>query len=191
MSAGYASGGAASLLWCRDRARQRATSRSVSERPFGRSVTSPLRSFVSGTLQSWRVSKSEFEPADQRIEVEQSQYSQKRAQTAISIGATVVGAMFGRKLGSMGNVGRATTAMRGAGRAAREQGDIGPAKEKASALRTQLTELERKFEDDIEALEGGDRCRRSRHHGDACRLPKDRPRHPAVDGGVDAVAGRT
>ena len=135
--------------------------------------------------------KERIRAADQRIEVEQSQYSQKRAQTAISIGATVVGAMFGRKLGSMGNVGRATTAMRGAGRAAREQGDIGPAKEKASALRTQLTELERKFEDDIEALEGGDRCRRSRHHRDACRLPKDRPRHPAVDGGVDAVAGRT
>ena len=36
--------------------------------------------------------------ADQRVEVEQSQYTQKRAQTAISIGATVVGALFGRKL---------------------------------------------------------------------------------------------
>ena len=92
--------------------------------------------------------------AEQRVEVEQSQYSQKRAQTAISIGATVVGALFGRKLGSLGNVGRATTAMRGAGRAARERGDIARAKEKAGGLRTQLKELERKFEDDIEALEG-------------------------------------
>ena len=91
--------------------------------------------------------------ADQRVEVEQSQYSQKRTQTAISIGATLVGALFGRKLGSLGNVGRATTAMRGAGRAAREQGDIGRAKEKAGVLRAKLKELERKFEDDIEALE--------------------------------------
>ena len=92
--------------------------------------------------------------AEQRVEVEESQYSQKRAQTAISIGATVVGALFGRKLGSLGNVGRATTAMRGAGRAARERGDIARAKEKAGVLRTQLKELEQKFEDDIEALEG-------------------------------------
>ena len=92
--------------------------------------------------------------AEQRVEVEQSQYTQKRAQTAISIGATVVGALFGRKLGSLGNVGRATTAMRGAGRAASERGDISRAKEKAGVLRTQLKELERTFEDDIEALEG-------------------------------------
>ena len=92
--------------------------------------------------------------ADQRVEVDQSQYSQKRAQTAISIGATVVGALFGRKLGSVGNIGRTTTAMRGAGRAARERGDIARAKDKASVLRAQLLELERKFEDDIEALLG-------------------------------------
>ena len=92
--------------------------------------------------------------AEQRIEVEQSQYSQKRTQTAISIGATVVGALFGRKLGSLGNVGRATNAMRGAGRAARERGDISRAQEKASALRRQLKELEQTFEDDVDALQG-------------------------------------
>ena len=91
--------------------------------------------------------------AEDRVEVEQSQYSQKRAQTAISIGATLVGALFGRKLGSLGNVGRATTAMRGAGRAARERGDIARAKEKTGVLRTQLKALERTFAGDIEALE--------------------------------------
>jgi hypothetical protein len=42
--------------------------------------------------------------------VEQSQYKQKKMQTAISFGTTVVGALFGRKLGSVGNVGRAATA---------------------------------------------------------------------------------
>ena len=95
-----------------------------------------------------------IQAADQRIEIEHSQYSQKRTQTAISIGATVVGALFGRKLGSLGNVGRATTALRGAGRAARERGDISRAKEKASALRGQLKELEHEFENDIDALQG-------------------------------------
>ena len=90
--------------------------------------------------------------AERRLEVEQEQYSQKKTQTAISIGATVVGALFGRKLGSLGNLGRATTAMRGAGRAARERGDITRATEKISVLRAQLKDLERTFEDDIAKL---------------------------------------
>ena len=90
--------------------------------------------------------------AEQRVDVQKSQYSEKKTQTAISIGATVVGALFGRKLGSLGNIGRATTAMRGAGRASRERGDIARAKEKVSRLRTQLSELEEKFERDIDAL---------------------------------------
>ena len=91
--------------------------------------------------------------AEQRVEVEQSQYSQKKAQTAISVGATVVGALFGRKLGSLGNVGRATTAMRGAGRASRERGDIARAKERLAAARQQLKELERQFEADLDTLQ--------------------------------------
>ena len=91
--------------------------------------------------------------AERRVEVEQEQYSQKKTQTAISIGATVVGALFGRKLGSIGNLGRATTAMRGAGRAARERGDITRAKEKAALQRRQLTDLEQQFEDDIGTLQ--------------------------------------
>jgi hypothetical protein len=92
--------------------------------------------------------------AEHRIEVEREQYSQKKTQTAISVGATVVGALFGRKLGSLGNIGRATTAMRGAGRAARERGDIARATEKLSVLRGQLKDLERKFGDDIADRKG-------------------------------------
>ncbi len=91
--------------------------------------------------------------AEQRVDVEQSQYSQKKSQTAISIGATVVGALFGRKLGSLGNLGRATTAMRGAGRAARERGDIGRAKERVGTLRQRMNDLEEKFETDLDKLE--------------------------------------
>ena len=74
-------------------------------------------------------------------------------EAAISIGATVVGALFGRKLGSLGNLGRATTAMRGAGRAARERGDIGRAKERVGTLRQRMNDLEEKFETDLDKLE--------------------------------------
>ena len=72
---------------------------------------------------------------------------------AISIGATLVGALFGRKLGSARNVGRATTAARGVGRAARERGDIKRAEERVEALKEQLAELEARFAEDVTELE--------------------------------------
>jgi hypothetical protein len=92
--------------------------------------------------------------AQQRVEVDQSQYKQKKMQTAISFGATVVGALFGRKLGSVGNVGRAASAMRGAGSAAKERGDIARAGERLETLQQRLVELEDAFQGELEALRG-------------------------------------
>jgi hypothetical protein len=83
--------------------------------------------------------------ADTRVAREQSQYGQQKLQTAISVGATVLGALFGRKLGSSGSVGRATTAVRAGARAAREREDVGRAQESAEALREQLAGLEAEF----------------------------------------------
>jgi hypothetical protein len=91
--------------------------------------------------------------AEQKVDVEREQYSEKKTQAAISIGATVVGAWFGRKLGSLGTLGRATTAMRGTGRAAQQRGDIARAKERVGLLRQQLRELEQQFEDDRDELQ--------------------------------------
>jgi hypothetical protein len=88
--------------------------------------------------------------SEARVAKEQSQYQQQKMQTAVSLGATVLGAIFGRKLGSVGNVGRATTAARGAGRAARERGDIARAQENVEVLRGQLAELEREFQSSLE-----------------------------------------
>lgn len=92
--------------------------------------------------------------AQQRVEVEQSQYKQKKMQTAISFGATVVGALFGRKLGSVGNVGRAASAMRGAGSAAKERGDIARAGERLETLQQRLVELEETCQGELDALRG-------------------------------------
>jgi len=44
---------------------------------------------------------------------EREQVSQQGVQAAISIGATILGAVLGRKTVSVGNIGRATTAARG------------------------------------------------------------------------------
>ena len=90
-----------------------------------------------------------------KVEKEEEQYSQKKYQAALSLGATVLGAIFGRKLGSRGNIGRATTTARGVGRAARERGDIERAKEDLHEFREQLDEMERELHEQIEDLEYG------------------------------------
>ena len=90
--------------------------------------------------------------AEQRVEKERSQYGQQKMQTAISIGATLLGAMFGRKAASVGTVGRASTAMRGVGRASREKGDISRAMSELEAQQEKLMELEREFEQEAEAV---------------------------------------
>jgi hypothetical protein len=88
--------------------------------------------------------------AEQKIEKEQEQYKQSKFQTAISVGATIVGAMFGSRRSS---IGKATTAMRGAGRAAREQGDIARAEEDLMAQQAKLEELETQFAGDLAEVE--------------------------------------
>lgn len=91
--------------------------------------------------------------AEQRVDREEAQYKQRSWESALSIGATVLGAVFGRKLGSRTNVGRTTTSMRSVGRAASEQGDIGRAKENVETLQGQLEELEEKFQTDAGKIE--------------------------------------
>ncbi len=100
--------------------------------------------------------------AEERLGREQGQLRQQTAQTAISMGATVLGALFGRKVASVGTVGRATTTMRGVGRAAREKEDIARAKRDLEAQQQKLADLEAEFADetadladigDIESLE--------------------------------------
>ncbi len=87
--------------------------------------------------------------AQARVEKEKSQYDQQKLQSAISIGATVLGALLGRKTSS---VGRATTAVRGMGRAARERGDISRAAETVEALNEKLAELEAEFDEALAEL---------------------------------------
>jgi hypothetical protein len=89
--------------------------------------------------------------AEQRVERESSQYQQQKLQTAVSVGATLLGALFGRRAASAASVGRATTAARGMGRAARERGDIARAEESREALAQQLEALEAEFAEEVEA----------------------------------------
>ncbi len=58
--------------------------------------------------------------AETDVAKESQQASQAKLQTAVSVGAAVLGALFGRKTVSVGNLGRATTAARGVGRSMKE-----------------------------------------------------------------------
>jgi C4-dicarboxylate-specific signal transduction histidine kinase len=73
-------------------------------------------------------------------------------QAAVSVGATVLGALFGRKIGSARNVGRATTAARGVGRTSRERGDVRRARERVASEEQKLRELERELEEHLAKL---------------------------------------
>lgn len=86
--------------------------------------------------------------AGQKLEREKSQYNHQRTQTAVSVGATIMGALLGGRVGS-GSVGRATTAVRGATRASREKEDIASAESELEVQRERLRELEEEFNEKV------------------------------------------
>ncbi|MHB1007251.1 MAG: ATP-binding protein [Chloroflexota bacterium] len=90
--------------------------------------------------------------AEQAVAREQEQARQAQMQTAVSLGATLLGAFLGRKSVS-GNIGRASTAARGIGRSLGQSGDVGRAQETMGALRSQLDDLESEFRSEADALE--------------------------------------
>ena len=86
--------------------------------------------------------------AEDKVDREQSQYDQQKLQTGISMGATVLGAIFGSRA-----MGRATTAARGAGRVAREREDVQRAEEDLRDLQDALRALEIEAEEEVKALD--------------------------------------
>ncbi len=80
--------------------------------------------------------------AEQAVARERQESQQAGIQTAISIGATVLGALFGRKTLSATTIGRATTAARTAGRTMKQAGDVGRAKETVEAVAQQIRDLD-------------------------------------------------
>jgi hypothetical protein len=91
--------------------------------------------------------------AQQAVEREKEQVTQQGLQTAISVGATLLGAFLGRKAVGVTNIGRATTAARGVGRVLKERQDIGRAEETVEGIQQQLRDLEAEFTSEMAALE--------------------------------------
>jgi len=93
--------------------------------------------------------------AEQALSREQSQSSQSMIETGLSIGATVLGALMGRKTFSASTIGRATTAARGVGRSMKESQDVGRASENIAELKAQRAEIDANIESEIQGLEAG------------------------------------
>ncbi len=91
---------------------------------------------------------------EEKIQREKAQVSDQTMHTAISVGTTILGALFGRKALSSANIGRAGTAMRGAGRIAREKGDVARAEEGFEAQTQKLTDLQSELDLEISRLQG-------------------------------------
>jgi hypothetical protein len=73
-------------------------------------------------------------------------------QTAVSLGATILGALFGRRTFSTGTLGRATTTMRDVGRSIDEAGDVKRADQTVEAARQKLAELDAELQAEIDTL---------------------------------------
>ena len=144
--------GAAAPAWCRLPASPNATSGSASRRRRASSATRRWSSCGGSTRAKLATLDDKIRRAEQAVERESAQATQQKLQTAVSMGATVLGALFGRKAFSTSTLGRATTAARGMGRTMKESQDIGRARETARGR---------------PAAEGGARGRRCRRRSSA------------------------
>jgi hypothetical protein len=83
--------------------------------------------------------------AQQRLEREQEQYKGQMAQTTISIGATILGSILGRKVSQ---IGRATTSARSASRAYYQKMDIERARQQVETARARQAEMDKQVEEE-------------------------------------------
>ena len=100
--------------------------------------------------------QEQLRKAFQRVEKEKAQANQQTMNMAVSLGSSILGAVFGRKLASATNIGRAATTIRGAGRVANERQDVALAEESVEAVQKRIEDLNSQFETEANAalLEG-------------------------------------
>ena len=91
--------------------------------------------------------------AQEVVDREQSQVGQQKLQTAVSLGATMLGALMGRKAVTLSTLGRATTAARGVGRSMKEAQDVERAQVKLQEAEAEIAALNAELEREIAAVE--------------------------------------
>lgn len=94
--------------------------------------------------------------AEAAVQREGEQASQQKLQSALSVGAAVVGALLGRRVASASTLGRATTAARGIARTRKEEQDVRRAESALAAARQQLAALEAEVATAVAGIDAGE-----------------------------------
>ena len=90
--------------------------------------------------------------AEQAIQREQQQSSNEKVNAAISFGTAILSAVLGRKTISSTTAGKMGTAMRKAGNAKKQAGDVARAKQTADKVRTDLAALNEQLSKELTEL---------------------------------------
>ena len=80
--------------------------------------------------------------AEAAVQTQKEQATQAKWQTAISVGATIAGALLGRRALSSSTFSKAATAARGVSRSVKEGSDVATAEQSSAVIRQQIAELE-------------------------------------------------
>jgi hypothetical protein len=91
--------------------------------------------------------------AEDRRDRNAAQFRQQKLQTAFSFGATVLGAMMGRKVASATNIGRAVATANRAQRSATRKGEIARAEQELQVQQERFAELEKAFQEALRNAE--------------------------------------
>jgi hypothetical protein len=112
---------------------------------------------VAALRQKWAAKiqtlQDQVRRAEDRREREKQQLNQSRMQTAVNVGTTILGALFGRKTISATSIGRAGSAARSASRWGHESQDVARAEESIEVLQQRLADTQRQVEAEVAALE--------------------------------------
>ena len=96
--------------------------------------------------------ENRIDRAEDRVRREEAEYEQHRNQSLVTIGGSILGAVLGNKAISRTNISKASTAMRGVGRASKHKDDIGRASEALGSLQTDLQALEQEMTSELDGV---------------------------------------
>lgn len=97
----------------------------------------------------FRTLEDQIRRAEQKVEREEQQKSQKKMSAGLSVLTSLAGAFFGRKVRSVTNVSRAGTAIRNASGIAKEAEDVRHAKHSLEVLVQRNEDLSNEIEDEV------------------------------------------
>jgi hypothetical protein len=89
---------------------------------------------------------------DAKVAEEKSQANAQMLDVALSAGAGILGALFGRSMASASNVRRASAVARSAGRAAKGRRDVQQAEDSREQLQAELAELDGKLREQVRQI---------------------------------------